>query len=382
MPRSIFFIVLTLLLPGIASAARTSTRISGAPAQSASAIDTTPPAITITSPQVTRGVNLVSKETSLPVTGKATDASGVSSVTVNGQPSALDENGNFSAELLLKPGENQITVSATDIYRNSATQKFVVSRQAAQVAATKPALQPLLTTGSYHALIIGVKDYTDSSIRPLDHPLADAQKIYDTLIRSYTFEPDNVTFLKNPDRDRIVETLDALAGRISENDNLLIFYAGHGFWDERLQQGYWLPADARKDLRSKWLSNSTIREYIQGIKSKHTLLVADACFSGGIFKTRSAFDGQSRAIQELLKLPSRKAMTSGNMKEVPDRSVFVEYLLKRLKENPERYVSSEQLFSSFRQAVINNSPNAQIPLYGEIRETGDEGGDFVFEKRP
>jgi len=34
-----------------------------------------------------------------------------------------------------------------------------------------------------------------------------------------------------------------------------------------------------------------------------------------------------------------------------------------------------------RQAVINNSPNGQVPQFGEIRETGDEGGDFVFVKR-
>jgi len=66
---------------------------------------------------------------------------------------------------------------------------------------------------------------------------------------------------------------------------------------------------------------------------------------------------------------------------VPDRSVFVEYLLKRLTENNEPYMSSEQLFSSLRQAVINNSPNAQVPQFGEIRETGDEGGDFVFVKK-
>jgi hypothetical protein len=124
--------------------------------------------------------------------------------------------------------------------------------------------------------------------------------------------------------------LDQLARRLTENDNLLIFYAGHGHWDEGLNQGFWLPADAKEASRAEWLSNSTIREYIQGIKSKHTLLITDACFGGGILRTRTAFSGASRAIAELYKLPSRKAITSGTRNVVPDKSVFVEYLIKRL----------------------------------------------------
>jgi len=74
-------------------------------------------------------------------------------------------------------------------------------------------------------------------------------------------------------------------------------------------------------------------------------------------------------------------MTSGTLTEVPDVSVFVRYLIQRLQENDQTYLPSQQLFMSFRTAVINNSPLQQIPQYGEIRETGDEGGDFIFIRR-
>ena len=37
---------------------------------------------------------------------------------------------------------------------------------------------------------------------------------------------------------------------------------------------------------------------------------------------------------------------------------------------------SESLFSSFRTAVLNNSPN--VPQYGTVQNAGDEGGDFIF----
>jgi len=65
--------------------------------------------------------------------------------------------------------------------------------------------------------------------------------------------------------------------------------------------------------------------------------------------------------------------------EVPDKSVFIEYLIKRLDSNKKKYLASEQLYSSMREAIINNSPN--IPQYGTIQNVGDEGGDFIFIRR-
>ena len=84
----------------------------------------------------------------------------------------------------------------------------------------------------------------------------------------------------------------------------------------------------------------------------------------------------SKDIQLLYKMPSRRAMTSGTMTTVPDKSVFLEYLCKRLKDNNEKFLSSQYLFDSFRAAVINNSN--VVPQDGVIAETGDEGGDFIF----
>jgi Flp pilus assembly protein TadD len=238
------------------------------------------------------------------------------------------------------------------------------------------------STGRYFALLIAVSKFADNSgIKCLDYPLQDAERVQQVLTSHYTFDPANVTLLRNPNRAAIIRALDELNQKLNEQDNLLIFYAGHGFWDPRINQGFWLPSDARCHDRAEWLSNSTLRDYLAGIRTKHTLVVADACFSGGIFKTRAAFEKAPRAIQELYRLPSRNAMTSGLMTEVPDKSVFVDFFLKRLSENREAYLSAETLFSSMRIAVINNSPNGQIPQYGEIREVGDEGGDFIFVRR-
>jgi len=166
--------------------------------------------------------------------------------------------------------------------------------------------------------------------------------------------------------------------QVKPNDNLLIFYAGHGYWDERMKQGFWLPADAEQGFRANWLSNGTIRDYINGIRTRHTLLISDACFSGGIFKTREAFTGADRAVEELFRIPSRKAMTSGTLNVVPDESVFVRYLIKALRENRAPFLTSRKLFDTIREPVINNSPLSQVPQFGVVHNTGDEGGEFIF----
>jgi hypothetical protein len=126
----------------------------------------------------------------------------------------------------------------------------------------------------------------------------------------------------------------------------------------------------------KWFRNSTLRDFIGSIQTRHTFLIADACFSGAIFKTRAAFSAPSQGIEKLYELPSRKAMTSGILQEVPDESIFIKYLIKRLEENKENYLSAEELFSSFKTAVMNNSSN--VPQFGTIQNVGDEGGDFIF----
>jgi hypothetical protein len=228
-------------------------------------------------------------------------------------------------------------------------------------------------------LIIGINEYKDPGLVDLDNPISDATLLYSTLIGNYLFSPENVTLLKNPTRADIIKRLDELSYRLTSKDNLLIFYAGHGHWDSEKETGFWLPADAENFSSVNWIRNSTIQDYVDDINTNHTLLITDACFAGSIFKSRGAFQDASMGINRLYSLTSRKAMTSGTLKEVPDRSVFLEYFLKRLLENEHKYISASELFYSFREAVLNNSNN--IPQYGVIQDTGDEGGDFIFIKR-
>lgn len=228
------------------------------------------------------------------------------------------------------------------------------------------------------ALLIGNEKYDDPNISELEEPVKDVTELYNLLTKEYNFDPQNVTTLKNSTKAEIIGKLHELRSIITPTDNLLIFYAGHGFWDEGMGVGYWFPKDAAKSNPVNWIPNTDLTNYLGAIKTKHTLLIADACFSGGIFKTRAAFSA-SYAVEMLYQLSSRKAITSGTLTVVPDKSVFFQYLIKNLKENTNDYLSAEELFSKMRMAVMNNSEN--VPQFGTIQNVGDEGGDFIFIKK-
>ncbi len=314
------------------------------------------------------------------IKGNAFDNSGVAIVEINGKEAQIDANGNFMSTVLLKPGKNNVTVRAVDIYENQSIKHVDIYRQPSYITNSNSNVQ-VNATGKYYALLIAIDSYNCSEIKDLNQTIFDANRLRKCLL-NYNFHSDNIISLTNPGRHKIISTLDELGETVSETDNLLIFYSGHGYWDQEFEQGYWFPSDASRKTKANWISNSTIRDYIRGIKCKHTLLVTDACFSGSIFNTKNSFSLHTapRSINELHKLPSRKAITSGTLTEVPEKSVFIDYLIKRLYENNDKYLPAQQLFIRFSDAVINNSPLHQIPQYGNIRQTGDEGGDFIFIK--
>jgi hypothetical protein len=355
---------------------KSSIRINNIKAEEKIITDKTPPILEIISPDFGQKEKVKSHLPEITIIGKVTDReSGINKIYINSKECKLADDGLFVEKILLKKGDNKINIIAIDNEDNYYEEDLIIEH----VIESELVTTQLSIAGEYYALLIGVDEYEDPSLMDLDNPARDAENLYNVLVSDYYFNRENVTLIKNAKRHEITDALDYLAERLTKDDNLMIFYAGHGWWDKKANVGYWLPSDARLSRKADWFRNSTLCDYLKEIDSKHTLLITDACFGGAIFKTRSVSMEAPKAIQMLYDLPSRKAMTSGTLTEVPDRSTFVKYLIERLSENKDKYISSEQLFSSFRIAVINNSD--VIPQYGEIRNVGDEGGDFIFIKK-
>ena len=329
-----------------------------------------PPEIKLINLKIENDTVIIRNEDKINLIGKLNTSDQKTVLYLNDKEVTVNGSGFFNIEHGLIQGENYVSLTAVSENNLINSISFKVIYQPKVVKAVS-AIQ-----GKYYALLIGINNYTDPMINELDRPIKDTELFFNVITSRYTFEKDNIKFLRNATMAEIVDALDYFAKIVKSVDNFLIFYAGHGVWDATSKIGFWLPSDATKGSKLAWFRNSTLRDYLLEIKSKHTLLISDACFAGSIFKSRSAFMDANVAINMLNELPSRKAMTSGTLTEVPDESVFLKFMIDRLQNNLEKYLTSEQLFSKFRMAVINNSNI--VPQFGVIQDVGDEGGDFIF----
>jgi len=229
--------------------------------------------------------------------------------------------------------------------------------------------------GRYYALLIGINDYRN--LNDLATAASDARELDRVLRRNYGFR---TRLLINPTRDEIVDTLDDLRLRLRENDNLLIYYAGHGWLDKAADEGYWLPADARDDRRSNWISNAMITSTLRAIKAKHVLVAADSCFSGRLVRGLKVNLDAPGHFANMSNKRARVVITSGGLEPVADdngtgHSPFAAAMISALKSN-RGILDGTALFAQVRGRVIVDAD--QTPQYSDVRRARHEGGDFLF----
>ncbi len=337
--------------------------------------DKAPPQITITEPAVTRGLIVKAVGNDVMIKGNAADPGGLKSVTINGEKVYSQEGGIFWGSIALKEGVNKVTVAATDFSGNTGEQVFDIERPASAVTLKAEPVKE----GRNFALLIGCQNYDDNTIPSLDNPIADAIKLKLILKNNYNFSETNIITLFNPEQSDFKKQFLELNEEILPEDNLVIFYAGHGIWVEKEKKGYWMLTDAKLNDVNTWLPNKEVLNMIARLPARHTLLITDACFSGSVFKTRGLSTDIPLAVQQMNQKISRVAITSGNDTEVPDKSVFMKYLVKALSENKEKYLTAQKMFiTQIIEAVMTETKTE--PRYGTLELAGHVGGDFIFYK--
>ena len=172
------------------------------------------------------------------------------------------------------------------------------------------------------------------------------------------------------------------------DDQLLIFIAGHGQFDETANKAYWLPVDAQSDSDTNWIIVDTVTSKIKRMPSLHVLVVSDSCYSG-TFTRRAVADlgtieKRNRYLQKMQSKKSRTLLASGGNEPVSDiggegHSVFAKALLSGLKSAEQNEFTAEELYSVYIKEMVSGS-SEQTPEYNISRNSGHEGGDFVFIK--
>ncbi|MCU1267884.1 MAG: peptidase caspase catalytic subunit p20 [Acidobacteria bacterium] len=243
--------------------------------------------------------------------------------------------------------------------------------------------------GKDYALLIAINDY--ERWPHLDNPVTDAEAIADELKNFYGFETE---VLKNPTKQEIVNALLKYKRdkTYADDDQLFIFFAGHGSFSEEFKEGYIIAKDSQaQDLMGDtYLSHSILRKVIDYIPCKHIFLVLDACFSG-TFDEKIARRGgdpeyddvtNPEFIERKMKFETRRFITSGDKVYVPDgrpgqHSPFARKLLEAL-----RGYGGKQGILTITGVLSYVERVTPEPRQGEWG-ANEPGSDFVFiAKKP
>lgn len=223
-------------------------------------------------------------------------------------------------------------------------------------------------------------DHWDDLVNPID----DSRTIARELQEKYGFQTELV---ENADIEHVFEKLREYSQRkFKPQDQLLIFFAGHGAFDETFGEGYVVAKNSLANDRSKttYISHNRLRGVINNIPSEHILLAMDVCFGGTIdpqiAKTRqvqSYEDSPADMVARKLSQKTRKYLTSGGKEYVSDgipgkHSPFASKFIESLKG-----MGGVDRVLTLNELIANMESLHQVPRTGSF---GDDQklSDFVF----
>ena len=356
----------------------------------------TPPTLEIFEPKQQR---IVIEDRAIPIQGIAIANTGLKKVTitVNGKLKNIAISGKNTTQqasrtvfriqenVLLAYGLNTIKLHATDLNdRVSDTITLSVTREREQVR-------------NDYALLFGVNSYEHfDPWHKLNNPIPDAEAIRDELKNKYGF---TVELVSDPNRDNILTKINEYARKkYNDNDQLLIFFAGHGYYEERNNVGIGylvasdtLPPDADRG-KSSYISHGDLRDRIENIACEHIFLMVDACFSGAFDPTVAQFNrGRSPSripnnvskkefINQTLTYKSRWYLTSGGKEYVSDgvpnrHSPFTRRILDALRSGGGQL--GILTLDDIRRYVEKATPQPRAGEFG----TNAPGSNFLFIRK-
>ena len=333
--------------------------------------DINPPQINILSPSLAGNETKVFSE-NIALKGAAIDETGIFSLKINGSPVQLTNGSEFNLPIKLAMGENQFVIEAVDVNDMTTVKKFTITR------AEESAMELEIDyTSKNYLLVFGIDQY---AVWPkLNNAVGDANAIAEVLKKKYNFKAENTTILTNEmaTKQGMIDEFKNIIEKIGPNDRLLIYFSGHGHFDPVLNEGYWIPQDAKRDVDADYLPNSYLVKMLKQISARHVFIIADACFSGSLF-----IDSERGNLDNAAQAKSRWALTSGRLEYVDDgqsggHSPFAKYVLYYLDNNNKSRSTAFEMINFVREKVSEESK--QVPIGNVIKNAGDEGGEFIFD---
>jgi len=316
------------------------------------------------------------------IIGRVRGTRAVRTVTVNDREVGLEANGVFQSRIAVESGGSRVTIVAIDEAGRRGSRVFVLEPSGIRGRLAQTSF------GRYHALVIGNNAY--EFMTPLSTARNDAAAVAEVLRTKYAFE---VTLLQDATRATIMTALNSLRETLTDQDNLLVYYAGHGTLDETNDRGNWLPVNAKPEDTTEWLSNISLTDLLNIMAARHILVVADSCYSGSLTRSSATTLRSGQTPEQLAadfialnKKRSRTVLASGDLAPVLDRgqgghSVFAGAFLDALDNNTD-VLDGQRLLLQIRarvaEAAYDRERFEQVPVYAPINLAGHEFGEFFF----
>jgi hypothetical protein len=245
-----------------------------------------------------------------------------------------------------------------------------------------------ITTGKFHALIIGNNDYKGEFgvWQDLQTPGENAEALATVLRENYRF--DNIELVRNASKKEMLLAFEKLGNKLAKNDSVIVYYAGHA--KKVSGEVYWIPIDAKGKRKKTYISTRDIRDLIDELSSEaaHILLISDAPFErnlvDGISNPGGALTVNRSFLAELSAAKSVQAIIqkSGSYVDQDYRksgtTPLTYNILKILRESTADILTFEELANKTYRGLGSNQQSRLI--YGVLKGTNDDTGEFLFVK--
>ena len=246
-------------------------------------------------------------------------------------------------------------------------------------------------TGRKVALLSGCSEFkADEYWEYLPNARRDAEAIAAVLHDLYGYD---TIVLRDPLREELERALLDLSRNVGPNDQLFLYFAGHGDYDSALlDDGFVVCRNSlhpeQDPMRNSYLAYSRLERYINRLPSRQIMMVLDLCFGASFDNTLSrcketkayAADPDGSFLMAKSRFRTRLFLSSGAFRKVPDgfsgsHSPFTLRMLEALrgKGGEEGFLTATDLFRFVYK----------LPAEPRMASFGDDecGSEFVFLPR-
>lgn len=230
--------------------------------------------------------------------------------------------------------------------------------------------------GKYHALVIGNGAYAQMAALP--EATGEAREVAELLEKKYGFK---VRLLLDATRVDILEALNDYREKLTQKDNFLVYYAGHGQRDAAGQAAYWQPVDADPARPTRWIPSGVLTEHLDLIAANHVFLVANSVFSG--LRTRSSVarlpqgmtdEERFYHIKVLMEKRARLVLSSGAKSDEP---AFAGAFLAALRQN-DGVLEASALYQQVNDRLYAQQKDSSNVEFAAMKWARNDLADFFF----